>query len=328
MHVSPYANRHHYHQRLEPAQGILHGAGQDRKGFDAYNAVLGSGMQPGLVMFYAGLRAGKELLPWGEKIRAFLQDEGRPPLLPQIGLSMTRDGTPEEHYEHEVLAGLHDRALDYLAEALLSWKRPLFLRIGYEFNGAWNGYQKETFGPAFRYVVTHLRRAGVPFAAVWCAAMEGERDIMPYYPGDEWVDWWGIDLFSTDQLDPQDAFYTLAHRHRKPVMIGESTPRYVGTLKGQESWDEWFAPYFKIMQKQAGIKAFCYINWDWSPYPMWHNWGDGRLEMNETVAGLYGKEMRHRDFLHANHPSLRQWAEPSPNEPSTGPVDDLLFDHG
>ena len=28
--------------------------------------------------------------------------------------------------------------------------------------------------------------------------------------------------------------------HKKPVMIGETTPRNVGVLNGQTSWNQWF----------------------------------------------------------------------------------------
>lgn len=312
--ASVFQSRHDYHQFLEPTGTILHGAGQDPRGFDAYSRTLGDSRHPAVVMFYVSARA-KKMLEWGEKIRLFLQEEARPPLLPQIGLSMTHDGKPEEHYEQEVAAGLHDESLDQLAEVIKSWKCPVFLRIGYEFNGSWNGYQATSFVPAYRHVVNRLRAAGANFASVWCAAKEGDPDILPYYPGDEFVDWWSIDLFSREHLETDDPFYELAHQHGKPVMIGESTPRFVGTLEGEKSWQQWFAPYFAVMQEQPGIKAFCYINWEWSEFPQWHDWGDGRIQMNPLVREKYQQMMADPIFAHADHHEVHRLihTDPHPN---------------
>ena len=48
------------------------------------------------------------------------------------------------------------------------------------------------------------------------------------------------------------------------------------------------------------IKAFCYINWEWSTYPQWANWGDARLEeAPESLVELYRQELRDPIFFHA-----------------------------
>jgi hypothetical protein len=82
-------------------------------------------------------------------------------------------------------------------------------------------------------------------------------------------------------------------------MIGESTPMGVGVNDGQQSWDKWFAPYFQLIRDNPGIKAFCYINWDWSKYPQWNDWGDARLQQNPEIADLYKKEMSIPLYRHA-----------------------------
>lgn len=41
-----------------------------------------------------------------------------------------------------------------------------------------------------------------------------------------------------------------------------------------------------------------YINWNWSGYPQWHDWGDGRLELNETVRSRYAAEMSDARYVH------------------------------
>ncbi|MCH8474493.1 MAG: hypothetical protein LAT55_04610 [Opitutales bacterium] len=295
-----YQERQNYGQNLEPENRILHGAGQDAQGFDAYCRLVGAPLHPALYMTYTGLRNPESTAQWADRLRQNLLEEARPYLLPQIGLGMTRDGSPEEHYEHRVAEGYHDEALEILAKTLKGIGSPAFLRIGYEFNGHWNGYQPESFIAAWKYVVAFLKARKVDFASVWCWAKEGDPDFMKFYPGDEFVDWWGIDLFSTSHLDPKDPFYDEAHKHRKPVMIGESTARFVGTLEGQKSWDQWFRPYFEVLQRQPGIKAFCYINWKWDRFPQWHDWGDCRLQMNPVVAEQYRREISNPIYQHVS----------------------------
>ena len=107
-----------------------------------------------------------------------------------------------------------------------------------------------------------------------------------------------IDLFSTWHFTASITlnFMSDANVHQKPVMIGESCPRELGVTGGQQSWDDWFAPYFALIRNNAGIKAFCYINWSWD----WQSgWQDGRIERNATVTRNYRDEMALPLYLHA-----------------------------
>jgi len=152
-------------------------------------------------------------------------------LMPQVGLSMTSDGAPETHYEDDVAAGLYDEQIGYLADGLKRVGRPVFLRIGYEFNGTtWNGYMPSSYISAFRRITDALRAEDVEVATVWCYAVDGATNYMDYYPGDDRVDWWAIDPFSNYHFSNTTArsFMSDAHEAGKPVMIGETTPRNIG----------------------------------------------------------------------------------------------------
>lgn len=297
-----FTPRENYRALLEPADRVLHGAGQSPEAFARYVHALGPDAHPALYMHYTGLKH----LPPGpmsalEACRAAYPEV---PLIPQIGLSMTKDGSPEQHYEHDVAAGLYDAQIENLAESLRAFDAPVFLRIGYEFNGQWNGYERESFVAAWRRIVDALRAAGADqVATVWCFAEEGnDKDFMQYYPGDEYVDWWSIDLFDKEHLVSPftEAFLDAAEAHRKPVMIGESTARRVGVHGGEASWKKWYAPYFDLIRRRPGIKAFCYINWNWAAYPMWHDWGDCRIEENPAVLEAFRKELACPLYLHAS----------------------------
>lgn len=301
--TSAYLPRENYGAFLEPIDGIYSGSGQDPAGYDGYLRALGDGKAPVIYMFYTGLRWNVEadLARLAAEMAAVEARTGTYGIA-QIGLSMTSDGTPEAHYEQDVAAGKYDAAIDALCRGIRDLGHPVILRIGYEFNGAsWNGYKSDTYKAAFRRVTEKIRANRLECATCWDASATAGTmgSVMDFYPGDEWVDWWGINLFlPTEFSDPAvERFMTDARAHRKPVLIGESTPRSVGTLKGAASWKAWFAKYFAFIASHPGLKAISYINWDFAKYPQWSDWGDARLEKNTVVAGKFADEIARAPFI-------------------------------
>lgn len=281
----------------EPTGTVLHGAGQDPAAFLEYSALFApDGMRPCLYMAYAGVRgldAAKML-----RLGANLRDHADPACALQLGLSMTRDGKPEEHYEREVADGFHDAGIDRLAEFLAGTGRDVYLRIGYECNGPWNGYEPPTYVAAFRRVVERMRPVVPRLATVWCVEGGFVDTAMDFYPGDDAADWWSIDLFGTDHFAKAPPFLDAALEHRKPVMIGECTPRRVGVEGGEASWNQWFAPFFDLIRANRVIKAFCYINWEWSRHEQWADWGNARVQDNPFVFEEYRDALRSPLFQH------------------------------
>jgi len=289
--------RVYFHARYEPRHGVLTGAGQvDAEDVKHYADALGGVANPAIFMDYVDVhtpdpaRFFREL---GEKLNALGWYA-----VPQIGLGMDDDaGHP---YDDKVAGGQYDSQIRQLANLLKALRRPVFLRIGYEFHGSWNGYHPATYAAAFRRIVEILRKAHVRnVATVWCAESAAlTPDYRKYYPGDEYVDWWAIDLFEAASFTKPvvEAFMQDAWRTHKPVMIGESTPRHVGVLDGEQSWKAWFAPYFDFIGRHAHVKAFCYINWEWRLWARrysadWADWGDARIQMNAEVSRRFAEEL-------------------------------------
>ncbi len=303
-----YQPRTNFRARLEPSTGVLHGAGQSQDAFAEYVKAVGPEQHPAVFMYYLGLQHYRSNRLAG--LRRYYESYGLD-LLPQIGLAFTQDGSPELCYDDAVRKGTHDQSIHALAQDLAELPGSLYVRLGYEFNGHWNGYRQENFAVAWRRVAAVLRdRLGDRLALVWCYAPDGrEKNYEAFYPGDEWVDWWGIDLFAPAHFYQEDtiSFMKDAFLHQKPMMIGESTPRRIGVLDGQASWVRWFAQYFRFIREQPHVKSFCYINWDWSGYAQWHDWGDARLEANELVRARYVEELSSLLYWHRSElPRLHQ----------------------
>jgi hypothetical protein len=285
MSSSAYQKRAFYGARLEPEDGVLHGAGQSAEAFETYCSLVEDIGRPLQQMFYLGVGGRIEKLK--ERLASMKAEMDRYPtipLMPQIGLSMTVDGTPEKHYEDKVAAGDYDETLNCLFDGLSDFGRPFFLRIGYECNGPWNGYPPESYIEAFRHVTALLRAHGAPAATVWCVEPHDIEKVYDWYPGDDVVDWWSVDWFDPDHMSKSTEFLRRAEAHRKPVMIGESSPRDLGTEDPEERWEKWYKPYFETIRQFPGIKSFCYINWNWTQYPMWSYWGDSRLEASSVLV--------------------------------------------
>lgn len=291
-----FVTREYYGAKLEPVDHVLHGAGQCHpEGVKAYASVL-DGRDPVLFMDYYGFKhdPAKYVGYFEKRLAEFPNYTAL-----QLGVGMTQDGQPSTHYEHDVAAGLYDEQINQLFAELKRLDRPIYIRVGYECNGPWNGYEPEAFRKAFQHVTALMRESGLNAATVWCVVPRDIDQAMAFYPGDEWVDWWAVDIFSPEQIPNSQPFIDEARRRSKPVMIGESTPRYVGVLEGEESWKRWFEPYFALIRNNPGVKAFCYINWNWAGYPRWGKWGDGRIEQNAVVAERYRLEMSLPLYLHA-----------------------------
>ena len=300
--TSKFMTRHEYQAPFEPRGKVLHGGGQMiAKSFRNYVDSVGPTLRPVFFMDYAGLNqfwTSEDAAQAMKDTRKLLPEH--PKLMIQLGLSMTTDGKPHEAYEKAVADGEYDRAIENFCAELKRLGCPVLIRIGYECNGFWNGYKPEPYKKAFRRIGDTLRTNKVNAAIVWCAYPVDLEQAMPYYPGDDYVDWWSLDLFFPSDLTSEKttAFLEAAHRHKRPVLIGEAAPRTVGVLQGEESWIKWFGPFFELIHKNPGIKGFSYINWNWGDFSRWSDWGDARLEAAPDVAERYRAALSSPLFQH------------------------------
>lgn len=285
-----------YKQKFEPrGNKVIHGAGQSLKMFSEYWKAV-EDYKPVIYMTYFKF---VEIDKWIAKTKKVLGEY--PDVILQIGVKMTKNSVD---ITKEISEGNYDKELDQFLETIKKVRNPVFIRIGYEFD--WPGrFEPESFVIAWKYIVDYYRKKGINnIATVWCSCpYKGTAPVEPYYPGDNYVDWFGIDVFAVrhfkdSKYDPVENFLKLAKKHKKPVMVGESTPARVGVDNGKESWDEWFKPYFKWIKDHPIIKAFCYINWDWEKDYKKPEWGNGRIHENEIVRKNFVKELKKKKYIH------------------------------
>ena len=289
-----------FKQKFEPrGNRIIHGAGQSPEQFEKYWKSV-ENYKPLMYMVYNKIDDIKEKFP--RKINAMLNISKN--LIPQIGLNLVSRTKGQQCME--VAKGDHNEEILFLIKSLKELKTPVFLRIGYEFNEQ-DKYEPKEFILAWKHIVDLFRNNNVTNVAfVWNACTAFNRDIkeiMEFYPGDRYVDWFGNNLFGIRHFkDNKDKvtedFIKEAIKHKKPVMIGESTAARTGVESGEKSWKEWFEPFFKWVKEHEVVKAFCYINWDWAIDWKQPEWGNCRIEENEEVSKRYIKELKKSKYIH------------------------------
>ncbi len=95
---------------------------------------------------------------------------------------------------------------DYLrgwAEAAARTQGPIFLRYAAEMNGTWQAYSgnPDEYIEKWRTVARVMREIAPNVIMVWCPFSTPQKTIPEYYPGDEWVDWVGVNIYSVHHYD-------------------------------------------------------------------------------------------------------------------------------
>jgi hypothetical protein len=191
-----------------------------------------------------------------------------------------------------------------------STNRPIYLRIGYEFDGPHNELEPEAYVKAYRHVVNTLREMEVNnIAYVWhsvAAPTWQGYSIEQWYPGDDYVDWFAVSLFGHLYQNMVNSYVLdmldMAKTHQKPVMIAEAAPIHGFSASGTTDWDAWFANYFGFINKY-NIKAFAYINCDWPAYPgfaaLGLGWKNSTLQSNPDILQKWNQEITKDQYLKA-----------------------------
>jgi len=188
------------------------------------------------------------------------------------------DWRGEEIPLQAVIDGKWDEYLDTYAQAAAKQNIPFMLRWGHEFNGDWypwslakNGNTAAQFAAAFRHIVDRFRKAGAhKVQFVWCYNNEGvPKSLDPFdaYPGDDYVDWVGIDGYNFGRSQSWSkwssfeqvfgAAYALAVKRApgKPIVIGEMASSEVGGNK-----TEWLKEMFAVLPRYPQIRALTWFD--------------------------------------------------------------------
>lgn len=140
-----------------------------------------------------------------------------------------------------IAAGNHDDYIRRWARAAAEWDKPFFLRFAPEMNGDWrpwspgvNGNTSDQFVRAWRRVHGIFQQEGATKARwVWSPIVhyDGATPFKAVYPGDEYVNWVGIDGYNWGTVKPwgwqsftdifDRSYRIMGDLTKKPLMIPE-----------------------------------------------------------------------------------------------------------
>ena len=292
-------------------------------GFTMYTDLMPGSESFGFI--HKGLDGLQTTDDWGDgpsNMSLQLQHDNFKHLLLAIGLDM-KDG-----HESKVASGMHDELINRLGLFIKDLgPRPVFLRIGYEFDGhGWNNYDPESYVKAFRRIKDMFDDLGVKNVAyVWQSKGRGvtQEDLQKYYPGDEYVDWTGFSFFAPD--NENHPMIQFSRTKGKPIFIAEATPVIVPTdsdkaqaldfndpTQSKLAWESWFIPFFRTIDNNRDvIKAFSYINCHWKSHEMWDevnyfNKLDVRIQLDEELSKQWMDKLSEDTYLEGSEGLFEQ----------------------
>ena len=92
----------------------------------------------------------------------------------------------------------NDDTLQQFARDAAGCNGPVFLRFAGEMNGDWTAYHGDPalYRAKFRLVHDVMAKLAPNVAMIWCVNHIPHENIDQYYPGDDYVDWVGVNFYS------------------------------------------------------------------------------------------------------------------------------------
>lgn len=312
---------------LEPPDGeCLFIIGQaDMDAMKAYIRDVRSDPVPAGFAFYTSL-SGNAIQEDLTRYKSYLDPYPNTVLQLAIWTGERQWGDPG-YYLDEIIEGRHDQNIIALAQICKGFGKPIYIRLGYEFDGWHNAYPPDKYIAAYTYFVDKMRERGVDNVAyVWhswgVGAYYGHDDFPEYYPalpagqevtqelwypGDDYVDWVAMSVFGIGWGNLKTNrvvqwLISFANEHNKPVMLAE-TAAIKTNERSDPSWvitdASWFKNVFDLCKDNNAVKAFTYINVDWEGNNPSSTWGDTRIQVAAPIVKTYWLQQI-EPFLHAS----------------------------
>jgi len=190
------------------------------------------GRQPEIAMWYHDF--GNSILTTEEK--SALLATGQTPMV---------TWEPNGQSLSDIAAGKYDTYIRSSAKLAKTWSGELMLRFAHEMNGTWYSWSGSptTYVSAWRHLVSIFREEGVANVRwVWAPNVDrsGAMPFSSYFPGDEWVDYVGLDGYNFGAIDGSwfsleelfsSSYAKVTALSSKPVIITETGSSELGGSK-------------------------------------------------------------------------------------------------
>nr|WP_246628178.1 glycosyl hydrolase [Paenibacillus oenotherae] len=206
---------------------------------------------------------------------------------------------------------------------------PIFMRFASEMNGTWTNYSgdPEQYKQTWKMVHRIFSERAPNIIMVWAVLSLPEETIESYYPGDDYVDWVGVNVYSVkyhndsrlheaDFEDPLDLLNFVYNRfsREKPIMVSEyGATHYTVT---DDLTDNAFAAekikrfYGELPDKYPRIKAVFYFDVNnTTEYNEKRRINDYSITTEQEVLAAYSSAISRPEYLTEVEPVQTQGAE-------------------
>ncbi len=216
---------------------------------------------------------------------------------------------------------------------------PIFLRFASEMNGDWCAYSGDTdlYIEKWRLVHKVMEEEAPNVAMVWTVFTNPQHNILSYYPGDDYVDWVGVNVYSvlfynanpetpSQVWDPHELMEFVYENfgERKPIHISEWAAMNYTVADGKDHGD--FARemirrmYEGTREEKPRVKAIYYFDANiMETAPEGRRIRDYSVSRKEEILQTYRHIIQDDFFLSTIHDNVNIYIEV--NEKS------LLFKH-
>jgi endoglucanase len=177
----------------------------------------------------------------------------------------------------DILAGRYDSNMRAILRALSNFKSPLIIRWAQEMDSSigrfiWQNWHPKDYIQAY-VRMSDITRTMLPEAQVMWSP-KGEKNLVNYYPGDEYVDLVGLSVFGLEAYDKiefgGDRNYADAVRQGYGLAVGFKKPIWVAELgyEGDPTYvSQWIQDVTRSYPQYPEIKEVIYFNdrevWEW-----------------------------------------------------------------
>ncbi len=270
-----------------------------------YNAAAGKKIS--VVTWFASAYEKGRMTSWSQSYVPNLARVQRLGAVSLIKFSTQDYAWDQTHKMAELKAigrGTWDEYFKQAALAVKGFGGPVFISIDHEMNGNWYPYSQAYPGAdttaadyvaAWQRIVTIFNQNGANNVAwVWSPNVPdvGGVGYEAYYPGDSYVDWVGVSLYSGNDPTAMDDIYQ-KYSAKKPFFITEwaTAPeknRFNPQFPGEVAWVKEF--FDSLNERYPRVKAISWFNW---------NQGDGdyRLQRVPEQAKAYAGDVAAPRYL-------------------------------
>ena len=199
--------------------------------------------------------------------------------------------------------------LDRVVEVIQRIGSPIVLRLFHECNGNWFWWGRPNGGPKsyrkfFQHAVTHIRCRTDLAIFAWSPNYPFDEEAQSYYPGDEFVDIVGLDIYDIGEggawhpswenfKDTLRSLVRFARAHGKVAAVTETGNRVRSPDQCPEWWIQLRDVVLECQREGAGPKIAWVLSWFNAP---WHHESKG------------GNMIPHRHSSSEAKASFRQFA--------------------